>query len=105
MQEMQVQSLGWEDPLEMEMATCSSILAWEIIWTEEATVHEIAKSWTRLSTPLPTSFFPPTLSTPPLPLHPPPRTLCPLHYLHAIKLLRQGNYSGEKDYLCYRIAR
>ena len=45
-QEMHVQSLGWEDPLEMEMATCSSILAWEIIWTEDATVHEVAKSWT-----------------------------------------------------------
>ena len=45
-QEMQVQSLGWEDPLEMEMATRSSILAWEIIWTEDATVHEVAKSWT-----------------------------------------------------------
>ena len=35
MQEMQVQSLGWEDPLEKEMATHSSILAWEIPWTEE----------------------------------------------------------------------
>ena len=45
-QEMHVQSLGWEDPLEMEMATRSSILAWEIIWTEDATVHEVAKSWT-----------------------------------------------------------
>ena len=33
--EMQVQSLGWEDPLEKEMATCSSILRWEIPWTEE----------------------------------------------------------------------
>ena len=30
-----VQSLGWEDPLEKEMATQSSILAWEIPWTEE----------------------------------------------------------------------
>ena len=30
MQETQVQSLGWEDPLEEEMATHSSILAWEI---------------------------------------------------------------------------
>ena len=30
-----VQSLGWEDPLEEETATCSSILAWEIPWTEE----------------------------------------------------------------------
>ena len=32
-QEMQVQPLGPEDPLEKEMATCSSILAWEIPWT------------------------------------------------------------------------
>ena len=35
MQETQVQSLGWEDPLEKGMATHSSILAWEIPWTEE----------------------------------------------------------------------
>ena len=35
MQEMQVQSLGQEDPLEREMATQSSILAWEVPWTEE----------------------------------------------------------------------
>ena len=34
MQETWVQSLGWEDPLEKEMATHSSILAWEIAWTE-----------------------------------------------------------------------
>ena len=34
-QEMWVQSLDWEDPLEMEMAPHSSILAWEIPWTEE----------------------------------------------------------------------
>ena len=34
-QELQVQSLGWEDPLEKETATRSSILAWEIQWTEE----------------------------------------------------------------------
>jgi len=34
-QEMEVQSLGQEDPLEKEMATHSSILAWEIPWTEE----------------------------------------------------------------------
>ena len=32
---MQVQSLGWEVPLEEEMATHSSILAWRIPWTEE----------------------------------------------------------------------
>ena len=34
-QEMQVRSLGWEDPLEEEMATHSNILAWKIPWTEE----------------------------------------------------------------------
>ena len=32
---MQVRPLGWEDPLEKEMATHSSILAWRIPWTEE----------------------------------------------------------------------
>ena len=35
MQEMQVWSLGWEDPLEKEMATHYRILAWKIPWTEE----------------------------------------------------------------------
>ena len=35
MRETQVQSLGWEDPLEKEMATHSSILAWRILWIEE----------------------------------------------------------------------
>ena len=35
MQETQVQSLGWEDLLEKELATHSSILAWNIPWTEE----------------------------------------------------------------------
>jgi len=34
-QEMQVRFLGWEDPLEKEMATYSSSVAWEIPWTEE----------------------------------------------------------------------
>ena len=34
-QEMRVQSMGQEDPLEEEMTTCSSILAWKIQWTEE----------------------------------------------------------------------
>ena len=34
-QEIRVRSLGWEDPLEKEMATHSSILAWKISWTEE----------------------------------------------------------------------
>ena len=34
-QETRVQSLGQEDPLEKEMATLASTLAWEILWTEE----------------------------------------------------------------------
>ena len=35
MQEMQVQSLGWKDPLEKETAIHSSVLVWNIPWTEE----------------------------------------------------------------------
>ena len=35
MHETQVQSLGWEDPLEKDMATHSSVLAWRIPWTKE----------------------------------------------------------------------
>ena len=45
-QETQVQSWGWEDPLEKGMATSSSILAWRMPWTEEhdqMTVHGITK--------------------------------------------------------------
>ena len=49
MQETQVPSLGREDPLEKEMGTHSSILAWEIPWTEEPGVHGVTKSQTRLS--------------------------------------------------------
>ena len=52
MQETQVRSPGWEDPLEKEMATHSSILAWEIPWTEEPRglqSIELQKSGTRLS--------------------------------------------------------
>ena len=46
-----VRSLGWEDPLEKEMATHSSTLAWKIPWTEERSrlQSRVAKSWTRLS--------------------------------------------------------
>ena len=46
MQETGVQSLVREDPLEKQMATYSSILAWEIPWTKEpsrATVHGVAE--------------------------------------------------------------
>ena len=46
-QEIQVRSLGQEDPLEEEMATHSSILSWKIPWTEKPwpVVHGVAKSW------------------------------------------------------------
>ena len=49
---MWVQSLGWEDPLEKEMAAHSRIFAWEIPWTEEPGRLQsmgLQKSWTRLS--------------------------------------------------------
>ena len=63
MRETWVQSLGWEDLLEKEMATHSSILAWKIPWTEEtgglqpmgseksdATVtNTFQKTWTKIS--------------------------------------------------------
>ena len=52
MWETWVRSLGWEDPLEVGMATHSSILAWRTpmdrgAW--QATVRGVAKSWTQLS--------------------------------------------------------
>ena len=43
MQEKQVQSLHGENPLEKEMATHLSILAWEIPWTWQATIHRVTK--------------------------------------------------------------
>ena len=49
LQEVQVRFLGWEDPLEKGVATHSSILAWRIPWTEEATVHGVTNNWTPLS--------------------------------------------------------
>ena len=54
MQEMWVQPLDQEDPLEKGMAIHSSILACKIPWTEksgglQSIAHGIAKSWTRLS--------------------------------------------------------
>ena len=52
MRETWVQSLGWEDSLEKRMASHSSILAWRILMdrgAEQATVHGVTKSQTRLS--------------------------------------------------------
>ena len=54
MQETQFQSLGQEDPLEKEMATHSSILAWRIPWTEEPgglyIVHRVTKNSNMIKT-------------------------------------------------------
>ena len=50
MRETRVPSLGQEDLLEKETATHSSILAWEIPWTEEpGGVHGVTKSQTQLN--------------------------------------------------------
>ena len=52
MRETQVQSLGWQDPLEEGMATHSSILAWRIPMdrgSRQATVHGVSKSRIRLN--------------------------------------------------------
>ena len=52
MWETQVQSLGWDDPLEKEMTSHSSILVWEIPWTEESGGLQsmgLQKSQTQLS--------------------------------------------------------
>ena len=46
-QEAQVRSLGWEDPLEKEMAAYSSILAWSIPWTEEPGAWWANSPWGR----------------------------------------------------------
>ena len=49
MPEMQIQSLGQEDPLEVEMATHSSILAWEIPWKRSVANYSLCghkKNWT-----------------------------------------------------------
>ena len=55
MLEAQVRSLDWEDPLKKEMASHSSILAWEILWTEEPAGLQYmgSQSRTRLSTYFP----------------------------------------------------
>ena len=49
-QELWVQSLGQDDPLEEEIATHSNILAWKILWTEEpGRLYGVAKSQTQLN--------------------------------------------------------
>ena len=57
-----VRSLGWEDPLEKEVATHSSTLAWKILWSEEPSRLQSMglQSWTRLSDFTFTFTFPET---------------------------------------------
>jgi len=60
MQETWVQFLGWEDPLEKEMATQPSILGWRILWTEEPgrlPVHGVARVRRDLVTKPPPPFW------------------------------------------------
>ena len=50
--QLKINYLGWEDPLEKEMATQFSIFAWEIPWTEEPGKLQsmgLQKNWTQLS--------------------------------------------------------
>ena len=97
MQETQVRPLGGEDPLEEEMATHCSILAWRIPWTEETgrlpsmALQRVGRDWARMHTALLVCFAHPSvymtmllahLAPPLLPL------LCPqpcslLVYLHS----------------------
>ena len=57
-QETWVQSLGWEDPLEKEMATHSRILAWKIPWTEEpCRLQSMGSQRINLTERLPTFTF------------------------------------------------
>ena len=63
MRETQILSLGWEDPLEKEMATHSSTLAWKIPWTEESGRLEsmgsqrVGHDWTTLLHHMPWTLF------------------------------------------------
>ena len=68
MQEMQVLSLGWEDPLQKVMTTYSSILAWSISWTEElGGLHSIGSQIVNTTEQLST-HRPCTHPTPPVPV-------------------------------------
>ena len=108
-QEMQVQSLGWEDPLEVGKATHPSILAWRIPWTEEPGglqsmwSQRIGHDWSNLaqthrqktnknkSDTYNTNLFTLNLPPPPAPPRKTSRTtglysLFPIHHLHSTEL-------------------
>jgi len=90
MQETQVLSLGWEDPLEKETATHSSILAWKILWTEKPgrlQSMESQKSWTLLRNSTTANFMihlvqckrqNPYLPPAPCSIRVLPRSICPV---------------------------
>ena len=69
MQKTQIQSPGWEDPLEEEMATHSSILAWEISWTEEPGELQSSQSVSSVTQSFSTLCNPMDCSTPGFPVH------------------------------------
>ena len=50
MQEIQVQSLGWKDPLEKEMATHSSVIAWRTSWIEDPGSSELESMFSESDT-------------------------------------------------------
>ena len=91
-QETRVPSLGWEDPLEEEMATHSSILARKIPRTEEPgglyslwdhrVGHDLA---TTITTPIPQTRAAPTTPSPP--------PLCPFHHLDLDVGVGRGHWS------------
>ena len=64
MREIWVQSLGWEHPLEKEMATHSSILSWKIPWMEEPSslqpmgLQSVGQNWARRNSTPPSYYAP-----------------------------------------------
>ena len=68
MWETWVRSLGWEDPLEMGIATHSGILAWRIPWTEEPSgLHSMTRTLEWVVLPFSREIFPTQGSNPGLP--------------------------------------
>ena len=97
MQKTQVQSLGWEDPLEKEMAAHSSILAWKIPWTEEPG-RLPSMGWQRVRHDWATSLSPPSwASSHPIPLGHHTVPSCYIATSHQQSILHMVLYIGQ----CY----
>ena len=93
-----VRSLGWEDPLEKEMATHSSILAWRIPWTEEPGKLQ-SRRVTKLNT---TEQLTLSLFSPHIPYTPAPLDLASsisYHHLSLLCLRVQPSLPGSPVYL------